>query len=93
MQHRKNFWKGLMDVKDHFLERGRFVVHNGQQTDFWRDLWIGNKPLMKVVPSLYNLGRNKKSPLNILFQRALVGDNRGKWMEMVRAVLHVQLDD
>jgi hypothetical protein len=49
------FWKGLMDVKDNFLERGRFVVHSGQQTDFWRDLWIGNKPLMKAFPSLYNL--------------------------------------
>jgi hypothetical protein len=26
-----HFWKGLMDVRDHFLERGRFVVHSGHQ--------------------------------------------------------------
>jgi hypothetical protein len=85
-----HFWKGLMDFKDHLLGRGHFEVHSGHQTSFWSDLWIGNEPLMKVYPSLYNLARNKKvmvakvlstSPLNISIRRALVGANQDKWMD------------
>jgi hypothetical protein len=48
------FWSGLMEVKGLLMERGRFIVHDGTQTRFWEDLWIGNKPLMKEFPSLYN---------------------------------------
>jgi hypothetical protein len=28
------FWSGLMDVKEQFLERGRLVIHDGHQTGF-----------------------------------------------------------
>ena len=30
-----HFWTGLMEVKEHFFERGKFLVQNGQQTRFW----------------------------------------------------------
>lgn len=54
------FWTSLMEVKDQFLARGRFVVHSGHQTCFWEDLWVGDEPLMKKFPALYNLVRRKK---------------------------------
>ena len=34
------FWSGLMEVKDQFLEHGKFKVNNGNQTRFWEDVWI-----------------------------------------------------
>ena len=96
------FWNGLMEVKDHFLARGRFVVHSGHQVSFWEDLWIGDKPFKLMFPSLYSLVRNKgatvahvlsTSPLNVTFRRALVGDNTDKWLRLVGSILQVQLDD
>jgi hypothetical protein len=66
------------------MERGRFKVQNGTQTRFWEDLWIGNEPLMKKYPALYNIVRKKNAtvaqalsttPLNVSFRRDLVGGN------------------
>lgn len=31
------FWSGLMDTKDHFFARGKFLVQSGNQTRFWED--------------------------------------------------------
>jgi hypothetical protein len=41
-----HFWSRLMDVKNSFLERGRFSVQDGTRTRFWEDLWLGDEPLM-----------------------------------------------
>lgn len=38
------FWKGLMNVKDHFLRYGSFKVENGAQIRFWEDTWLGGSP-------------------------------------------------
>jgi hypothetical protein len=82
-----HFWSGLMQVKRLVLERGRFKIHNGTQTRFWEDLWIGREHLMTKYPSLYNIVGKKNvsvaqvlstTALNISFRRALVGDNWAK---------------
>jgi hypothetical protein len=44
-----HFWSTLMDVKNMFLERGRFSVQDGSQTRFWEDLWLGDEPLMTLI--------------------------------------------
>jgi hypothetical protein len=95
-----HFWSGLMEVKSLFLERGRFKVRDGTQARFWEDLWIGQVPLMKKFPSLYNIVRKKNvsvaqvlstTPLNVSFRRALVGDNWAKWLQLVGSIMNVQL--
>ena len=72
-----------MAIKEQFLQRGKFQVSNGEQTRFWEDWWLGNKPLMQQFPSLYNIVRKRNQtvasalgtiPLNITFRRVLVGD-------------------
>lgn len=55
------FWTGLMEIKDHLFESGRFLVQSRKQTRFWEDWWIGHKPLMQQYPTLYNIVRRKKS--------------------------------
>jgi hypothetical protein len=35
------------------------VVQDDTQTRFGEDLWVGNEPLMKKFPSLYNITRKK----------------------------------
>ena len=54
------FWKGLMKVKDEFFDRGCFRVGNGEQTRFWEDTWLGDKPLATQYPSLYNIVQKKE---------------------------------
>ena len=48
-----------MEIKEQFFQRGKFQINNGEQTRFWEDLWLGNKPLMQQYPSLYNIVRRK----------------------------------
>jgi hypothetical protein len=96
-----HFWSGLMEVKEHFLSKGRMVVHDGNQTRFWEDLWIGNEPFMNKYPTLYDIVRKKNAtvanvlstvPLSVSFRRGLSGANRDCWLELVSSVLEVQLD-
>ena len=96
-----HFWSGLMKVKDQFIDLSTFQVHNGLQTRFWEDKWLGNFTLKEQYPSLFNIARKKlssvahvlsTSPLNISFRRALVGDKLIKWNELVARVAYVQLD-
>ena len=72
-----HFWTGLMDVKDLFLEKGKFKVNNGNQTRFWENLWS------LQFPGLYRIARRKNvsvanvlgtTPLNMAFRRALLGE-------------------
>jgi hypothetical protein len=49
------FWKGLMHVKDDFFSRGSSVVGDGQNTRFWEDTWLGDRPLKDQYPTLYNI--------------------------------------
>lgn len=75
-----HFLSGLMKVKDQYLECGHFRVNSGAEIRFWKDTWIGDKPLV-VYPNLYHIVRKKDdtvakgtTPLNVSFQRALKDD-------------------
>jgi hypothetical protein len=39
------FRKGLMKVKEEFFSRGSFKLGDGMNTRFWKDTWLGDKPL------------------------------------------------
>jgi hypothetical protein len=95
-----HFWAGLMKVKDTFLNLGSFILKNGTQIRFWEDRWLGLQPLMTQYPSLYNIARKKNAtvasvfetvPLNVSFQRALVGENLRLWHLLVLIVAQVEL--
>jgi hypothetical protein len=71
-----------MKVKEDFFARGFFEIGNGNQTRFWEDVWLGDRPLATQYPSLYNVARRKNMTvaeainpdhLNIEFRRNLVG--------------------
>jgi hypothetical protein len=95
-----HFWSGLMEIKKLVLERGRFQVHDGSQTRFWEDLWLGRELLSVKYPALYNIVKKKNmsvahvlsmTPLNAYFRRALVGVNWDNWLGLVGNVLEVNL--
>ena len=91
-----------METIEYFFERGRFLVQNGNQTRFWEDWWLGQKPLMQQYPSLCNIVRKKNqaiaivlstTPQNVSFRRDLVGVKLRLWHELVSKILNVVLTD
>ena len=83
------FWNGLMAVKEEFCSKGSFNVGNGKSTHFWEDVWLGETPLDKQYPSLYDIARQKDAlvahvfvgtNLNIEFRRSLTGSKWTTWL-------------
>jgi hypothetical protein len=96
------FWKGLMGVKDDFFMRGSMEVGNGQNTRFWEDAWLGDRPLCEQYPSLYCIVNQTNvsvaqvwnaTPINIGFRRALSGNRWDRWAHLVVRLMGVQLSD
>jgi hypothetical protein len=36
-----HFWRGLMNIKDQFLNLGSFKLQDEKQIRFWEDKWLG----------------------------------------------------
>ena len=96
------FWKGIMGVKDEFFSRGSFIIGDGSSTRFWEDSWLGTRPLSSQYPLLYNIVQHKNvtvahvlsnAPLNISFRRALTGDKRSAWLNLVERLMGVVRED
>jgi hypothetical protein len=69
-----------MNVKEDFCSRRNFKIGNGENTRFWEDTWLGDKPLALQYPSLFVIVQHKQvtvatvvghNPLNIGFHRNL----------------------
>ena len=54
-----HFWASLMKVKNDFLKFGSFIIKDGSQIRFWKDVWLGNGSLREQYPQLYNITREK----------------------------------
>jgi hypothetical protein len=92
------FWKGLMKIKEEFLNRGSFTVGNGEDTRFREDVWLGNKSLAEQYPYLYNIVQRKQvfvanvlneNPLNIDFFRTLIGNRWNMWLHLLQWLISV----
>lgn len=44
-----NKWRGIIKTIPLIREGFRFNVRNGRQTRFWKDAWLGDKPLNEMV--------------------------------------------
>jgi hypothetical protein len=53
-------WRDLMKVRYIYLRGRRYKVNNGRNASFWKDLWIGDKPLCLAYPVLLDLCSNQK---------------------------------
>jgi hypothetical protein len=94
------YWSGLLKVNDTFLDLGHFQLNNGANIRFWEGKWLKNFTLKQYYPSLYLITHKKyicvqsvfsTIPLNISFQRGLVGNNLNSWYNLVARVAHIRL--
>jgi hypothetical protein len=82
-----HFWARLTKAKDAFffcLVAHLFKLQCEEQVHFWKDVWLGDKPLSKVYPTLFRIVRHNDDtvvnvlgsvPLNVSFRRGLVNVN------------------
>jgi hypothetical protein len=91
-----------MGVKNEFFNRGSFCVGDGTGTRFWEDTWLGDTSLANQYPTLYNIVRTKDilvadvlshNPLNIRFNRILIGEKWDAWIHLVTRLMNIQLND
>jgi hypothetical protein len=96
------FWKGIMGVKNEFFQSSSFIIGDGLATRFLEDVWLGNTSLANHNPTLYNIVRIKivlvadvlnQTLLNIMFNRALVGDKWDAWIQLVSRLMNVHFND
>jgi hypothetical protein len=48
-------WKDLLKVKHVYLAGRQVNVRNGKSVLFWRDIWLDDRPLCLVTPTLFDL--------------------------------------
>jgi hypothetical protein len=91
-----------MKIKDRFLMLGSFHLNNGENTRFWEDKWVGNRPLKEQYLSLFSTVRHKHKvvasafstiPLNISFRRSLLRVNLVSGHDLVARIGHVTLNE
>ena len=46
------FWYGILRIKNTFYKYCRKKVGNGENTRFWEDWWVDDKPLNMSYPRL-----------------------------------------
>jgi hypothetical protein len=96
------FWRGLMNVKEGFLNFRSFQIQDGRVIRFWEDSWLGATTLKEQYPKLYNIVRRKDAmvaeilglqPFNISFRKSLVTGNLHDWHDLVLKLSSINLTD
>jgi hypothetical protein len=77
-----------MNIKDQFLRLGHFQVGDGQNTRFWQDKWLTNRPFCEQFPNIFKLVHIKSvlvaevcldTNLNLSFRRTITGSKLVEW--------------
>lgn len=55
------------EVGDLFIRHLRLLVGNGNRTFFWKDVWLGDRPLKETFPRLFWASRNKQALVKDIF--------------------------
>jgi len=58
LSHRQNdsaVWNDLLKIKDVYLYGRKKMVNNSQNTLFWKDTWLFDKPLYQLFHNLFNI--------------------------------------
>jgi hypothetical protein len=95
-------WKDLMKVKYIYIKGRSYKLNNGGNVSFWKDSWIGDKPLCVSYPVLFDLCTNQNcsvvyeiaqnewvAPFKIRLQGVL----RDQWYQLATTLNSVTLNN
>jgi hypothetical protein len=90
----------MLKIKHIYLQGRGIYVKNGVLTKFWQDPWLFDEPLAVVVPTLFELSKNKSISVAqaiqgepICFRRWLHFELRAQWEKVWEAARNFQLDN
>lgn len=81
---------------------GGSIVHNGRDTSFWEDVWVGEVPLKLVFPRLYDYCRDKSCAVGdcwkdekwtMEFRRTLSIEEANQWEELVNKIRDIEITE
>lgn len=78
-------WKDIMDLMEMYRAMTIVTVGNGQNTSFWFDSWLGNRPLSIIFPALFSHITNKEVAVSECFQQ-------GGWIVHMRNLTSTQAE-
>ena len=96
------FWRSLHKIKVLFKLGVRHVVGNGVRTLFWSDRWIGDGPLSRLFPRLFDICSDPAISVaeafapnseGIVFRRTLDRERTASWEALAILVDSVALQD
>ena len=94
-------WKGILFVKDNFMN---YRVGMGEKILFWKDNWIGDRPLANQFPDLCSSAMHKEAMVNCylsfsgeqkvwtpILGRNIREDKEGHLMSLVNILIRVYI--
>lgn len=84
MHRSSTLWKGILSVKDLFMENVRYIIlAQCERVFFWLDSWIGDCPLALQFLDLFKCARHKDANVHNYLER---GANRVIWGQSLEEI-------
>eukprot|EP00268_Persea_americana_P035191 TRINITY_DN34761_c0_g1_i2.p1 TRINITY_DN34761_c0_g1~~TRINITY_DN34761_c0_g1_i2.p1 ORF type:complete len:118 (+),score=19.04 TRINITY_DN34761_c0_g1_i2:39-356(+) len=64
-------WRGITSVKDKFIQNIKYQVSLSEKILFWKDTWIGERPLAKQFPELFNCALVKEANVKSYIEKGI----------------------
>eukprot|EP00268_Persea_americana_P035190 TRINITY_DN34761_c0_g1_i1.p1 TRINITY_DN34761_c0_g1~~TRINITY_DN34761_c0_g1_i1.p1 ORF type:complete len:118 (+),score=19.47 TRINITY_DN34761_c0_g1_i1:39-356(+) len=64
-------WRGITSVKDKFIQNIKYQVSLGEKILFWKDTWMGECPLAKQFPKLFNCDLVKEANVKSYIEKGI----------------------
>lgn len=92
------FWQGLHSVKQ-WYEKGKGHIGNGEQTRFWKDVWLDECPLKVSYPNLFKICHDQDISVltagelnwNLSYRRCFGVSEMEEWRELMAKLGRINL--
>ena len=54
-------WKGITSVKNLYMANIKYQIGSGETICFWKDRWVGDRPLDAKFPNLFSCAVDKEA--------------------------------
>jgi hypothetical protein len=95
------FWQGLHSVKEWYEKGKAHKVGSGNQTRFWKDVWVGEVPLKICCPRLFKICHDQDISVSsagelswsLSYRRKFGEVEMEEWKVLMSLLENVRLDD
>lgn len=78
-RHGCEIWKSILLGRESFCKCIKFVLGSGENINFWKDVWVGDDPLMVSFPNIFRLALDQQTSVAKCYDGI-----RGSWTPRLR---------